>query len=259
MTVGVFDSGIGGLSVLKHLKKQLPDEHFIYVADSYNAPYGNKSEAFIKQRCLGICRFLLEQQVSVIVVACNTATAAAVKTIRESIDIPVVAIEPALKPASLKTRTGKVGVLATASTLQSQQYLKLVSRYADNVSCFEQAAHGLVEQVEAGRLDDEETYRLLRQYMQPMLQQGVDSIVLGCTHYPFLLNAIQNIAGESVAIIDTGSAVAEQLKRILSQLDKPLQNSAQEHVYYSSGDIMHAQKMIELLVGQRVKVKALAV
>lgn len=263
MAVGVFDSGVGGLSVLQHLKKQLPDEFFVYVADSQHAPYGNKSEQFIKQRCLDICQFLLDQQVSVIVVACNTATAAAVKTIRDNVSIPVVAIEPALKPASLKTKSGKVGVLATASTLQSQQYNSLVSRFAENISCYEQAAHGLVELIEAGHLDDMQTEALLQQYLQPMLQQGVDSIVLGCTHYPFLLNTIQRIVGSGVNIIDTGSAVAGQLKRVLSELNQKnintTLNSLREHVFYSSGDIQHARQMISLLMEQELEVKALAV
>ncbi|MDH5518195.1 MAG: glutamate racemase [Gammaproteobacteria bacterium] len=263
MAVGVFDSGIGGLSVLQHLMQQSPDEYFVYVADSQHAPYGNKSEQFIQQRCLEICRFLIEQQVSVIVVACNTATAAAVKTIREHVTIPVVAIEPALKPASLKTKTGKVGVLATASTLQSQQYNSLVSRYAVNISCYEQAAHGLVELIEAGRLDDPQTEALLRQYLQPMLQQGVDSVVLGCTHYPFVLDTIQKITGPEVSIIDTGSAVAGQLKRVLSEqnqqhLTAPM-NALKQHLFYSSGDIQHAREMIGLLMGQAFEVTALSV
>ena len=260
MTVGVFDSGLGGLSVLKHLKQQLGHESFLYVADSAHAPYGDKTESFIRQRCEEISGFLIEQGVSAIVVACNTATAAAVDIIRQKHDVPVVAIEPALKPASQITRTGKIGVLATASTLNSQQYQRLVKNYTSNLDCFEQAAHGLVEQVEAGLLDDEKTNRLLQQYLQPMLEQGVDSIVLGCTHYPFLLSAIKAITGQSVEVIDTGYAVAEQLKNVLKQTQRlQTTQTLPEHHFYSSGNTLHAQDMIKKLLDLNVTVNPLSV
>lgn len=259
MSIGVFDSGLGGLSVLKHLKQQLDHESFVYVADSANAPYGNKLESFIYQRCLNISGFLVEKEVSLIVIACNTATAVAVERLRDVINIPIVAIEPALKPASFKTQSGKIGVLATASTLNSQPYNKLVTNFANKIVCFEQAAHGLVEQVEAGWLDGEETESLLNRYLQPMLQEGVDSIVLGCTHYPFLLPAISKITGSDIEIIDTGVAVAEQVKRVLKQNmgDKPLLKSAKRvsDQYFSSGDIKHTQKMIKQLLGMSVEVE----
>ncbi|MCK4708949.1 MAG: glutamate racemase [Gammaproteobacteria bacterium] len=259
MVIGVFDSGLGGLSVLKHLKYQLCDHSFIYVADSANAPYGNKSESFILQRCSLISEFLLENRVSLIVIACNTATAVAANNLRLNMGIPVVAIEPALKPASFKTRTGRVGVLATASTLKSSQYNKLLSDYADNIVVYEQAADGLVEQVEAGLLDDEETDRLLNQYLQPMIEKGVDSIVLGCTHYPFLLPAIKNIVGTDIEVIDTGVAVTEQVKRVLSLYAGTEKISEQSDQFFSSGDTEHTQKMIKQLLGMQVEVKALPV
>lgn len=258
MTIGVFDSGLGGLSVLRHLKQQIKYESFIYVADSANAPYGDKSESFIQQRCLSIADFLSNHNISALVVACNTATAAAVELIRNSLDIPVVAIEPALKPASINTKTGKVGVLATASTLQSEQYKNLLFKFTKSVDYYEQAAHGLVEQVEAGQLDNINTQKLLRQYLNPMLKEGVDSIVLGCTHYPFLLPEIKKIVGNNVEIIDTGAAVAEQLSNVLSKDEASNQFMARDNDrYFTSADREHAEVMVEKLLGLKVKVESL--
>jgi len=259
MTIGVFDSGLGGLSVLKHLKQNLRNESFQYIADSGHAPYGDKPESFIRQRSTDISNFLANNEVSAIVVACNTATAASIQSIRECLTIPVVAVEPGLKPASLKTKTGKVGVLATASTLQSQQYKSLVSRFSKDVIFYEQAAYGLVELIEAGKLDDTSTYNLVREYLQPMLDEGVDSIVLGCTHYPFLLKVFRDVAGSEIDIVDTGSAISDQLSRVMSATSNHQQETAPADVFYSSGDIYHTQDMINRLLGVQVKVKALPV
>jgi len=260
MTIGVFDSGLGGLSVLRHLQRELPDESFLYVADSAHAPYGNKTEFYIQQRCLLIADFLFEQNVSAIVVACNTATAAAIAMIRERLEIPVIAIEPALKPASLATKTGRVGVLATASTLQSKQYKSLKQKFSDDVEYFEQAAHGLVELVEAGLVNDEKTNQLLEQYLQPMLKQGVDTIVLGCTHYPFLQPLIERIVGNAAVVIDTGAAIAEQLKKVLSEQQQSLCSPKNnQDRYFSSSDVSYSQQMIERLLQKRVDVEKLPV
>ena len=260
MAIGVFDSGLGGLSVLRHLKNQLSHESFIYVADSANAPYGNKSESFIQQRCLSIADFLYAHQITALVVACNTATAAAVELIRKRLDIPVVAIEPALKPASLMTNSGKIGVLATASTLQSAQYQSLLDKFTTDVVCFEQAAHGLVEKVEAGQLNHASTEELLRQYLNPMMNEGVDCIVLGCTHYPFLLPAIRKIVGNDIEIIDTGTAVAEQLSSVINE-DQSFCLAANEpqDKYFSSANREHAKEMIEMLLGLSVEVETLSI
>jgi len=260
MAIGVFDSGLGGLSVLRHLQRELSDESFLYVADSAHAPYGDKAELYIQQRCLLIADFLSEQEVSAIVVACNTATAAAVAMIRERLDIPVIAIEPALKPAALSTKTGCIGVLATASTLQSKQYKNLQQKFSDDIEYFEQAAHGLVELVEAGLINDEKTHQLLEQYLQPMLKQGVDTIVLGCTHYPFLQPLIEYIVADAAVVIDTGAAIAEQLKKVLSehQLSAHSEKANQDR-YFSSSDTVYSQKMIERLLQKRVNVEKLPV
>ena len=259
MTIGVFDSGLGGLSILKHLKQNMLNQSFQYIADSGNAPYGDKSDSYILQRSTEISNFLVNNQVSAIVVASNTATAAAIQSIRENLTIPVVAVEPGLKPASLQTETGKIGVLATVSTLKSQQYKTLASRFSKDVIFYEQAAYGLVEQIEAGKLEDTSTYNLVREYLEPMLEKGVDSIVLGCTHYPFLLKVFRDIAGSEINIIDTGSAVSDQLNRVMSTTLSHQQEPAQADVYYSSGDIYHAQDMINRLLGIRVNVKTLPV
>lgn len=259
MTIGVFDSGLGGLSVLKHLKQNLLNQSFQYVADSGNAPYGDKSESYIRQRSIEISNFLANNQVSAVVVACNTATAAAIQSIRDSLTIPVVAVEPGLKPAALQTKTGKVGVLATASTLKSQQYKNLASRFSKNVTFYEQAAYGLVEMIEAGKLEDTSTYNLVREYLQPMIEKGVDSVVLGCTHYPFLLKVFRDIAGTEINIVDTGGAISDQLSRVMCTADAQQLETAEADVFYSSGEIYHTQDMISRLLGVQVKVRALPV
>ena len=259
MTIGVFDSGVGGLSVLKHLKQNLRNQSFQYIADSGHAPYGDKSESYIRQRSTEISNFLANNQVSAIVVACNTATAAAIQSIRDNLIIPVVAVEPGLKPASLQTKTGKVGVLATASTLKSLQYKSLASRFSKDVVFYEQAAYGLVELIEAGKLEDTSTYNLVREYLQPMLEKGVDSVVLGCTHYPFLLKVFRDVAGSEINIVDTGSAISDQLSRVISTAGSQQQKATDTDVFYSSGDIYHTQDMISRLLGVQVKVKTLPV
>jgi len=257
--IGVFDSGLGGLSVLQHLRSALPRASFFYIADSVNAPYGDKSDSFIAERSLAISNFLLAQQVSAIVVACNTATAAAVQLIRQQSPVPVVAIEPALKPAAKLSQSKKIGVLATESTLKSEKYQSLMSRVADNIVFYQQAAHGLVEQVEAGVIDEAATRQLLNQYLQPMLAQGVDTIVLGCTHYPFLMPMIRQLVGEDLNIIDTGRAVSEQLLRVLAEDNQLPDYSTRQHRFFSSGDVQHAENMIARLLGENVSVEKLSV
>lgn len=250
MKIGVFDSGLGGLSVLQHLTVTLPAADFIYIADSANAPYGTKQDDFIADRSLQISQYLLQQEVSAIVIACNTATAAAVQHIREQCPVPVVAIEPALKPASLQSQTGRIGVLATASTLNSTRYQQLARQFTRQVTCYQQAANGLVEQVEAGALDSRETIRLLENYLQPMLENDVDQLVLGCTHYPFLLPAIRAITGDVVTIIDTGKAVSEQLARVLQEQGINSTEQTCDHVYLTSGDPLQAKTVAGKLLGE---------
>ncbi|AON53886.1 glutamate racemase [Herbaspirillum seropedicae] len=220
--IGIFDSGIGGLSVLRHIHAALPREQLLYFADSGYAPYGDKTEAQIVERSLAIASFLLEQRVKALVVACNTATAAAIQAIRTRWpQLLVVGIEPGLKPAAQLTRSRTVGVLATRSTLASQRFALLQAQMQAQyqVRYLPQACVGLVDLIEKGELHSPPTVQLLERYLAPLLEQGADTLVLGCTHYPFVRPAIESVCkslvGETPDIIDTGQAVTRQLQRLL--------------------------------------------
>lgn len=219
--IGVFDSGVGGLSVLRHLHAQLPHESFLYLADQAHVPYGGRSAAEVQHFSEGALRFLLARGCKLIVVACNTASAAALTYLRETFpNVPIVGMEPAVKPAAQQTRSGKVGVLATASTFGSPRYAWLMARFAQHVAVCEDPCHGLVPLIEAGATDTPETAALLRAVLRPMLAGGVDTLVLGCTHYPFVRPLIERIVAEEsaatgVAIIDPAPAVARQAQRVL--------------------------------------------
>ncbi len=215
--VGIFDSGIGGLSVLKEIHQLLPHENLIYVGDSAHAPYGDRSADYVRERSQAIADFLLDQGVKAIVIACNTATAEAATQLRQTLDVPVIGLEPAIKPAAQVSKSGIIGVLATQRTINSKRLLGLTERYANNNKVLAQACPGLVERVEACELTGEATSQLLDKYISPLLQQGVDALILGCTHYPFLIPAIRKITGEEIQILETGKPVAEQLQRILKQ------------------------------------------
>ncbi|GGX99663.1 glutamate racemase [Massilia dura] len=224
--IGVFDSGLGGLSVLRHIHAQLPHEHLIYFADSGHAPYGGRSEEWVVQRSLAIAAFLFGQGSKALVVACNTATVAAIKAIRtEWPGMPIVGVEPGLKPGAAATRSGKVGVLATDRTLHSEKFLTLRDQVASatGTEFLLQPCIGLVDQIELGQLGSEATMALLDQYVAPLLDDGADTLVLGCTHYPFVEEQIRDVAARHashdasspVTLIDTGDAVARQLARLL--------------------------------------------
>lgn len=222
--IGIFDSGIGGLSVLRHIHQDLPLEDLLYFADSAYAPYGDRSEAEISARSLAVTQFLLQQGIKALVVACNTATTAAIKAIRSAYPaLPVIGIEPGLKPAAAHSRSKIVGVLATKATLQSARLLALQEQVsaASGVHFELQACVGLVDQIEKGELRSAQTALLLRRYIAPLLAQGVDILVLGCTHYPFVRPLIEEIVAElasgPVTIIDTGAAVSRQLAKVLAE------------------------------------------
>ncbi len=222
--VGIFDSGVGGLSVLQHIRTQLPHESLCYFADSGFAPYGEKSEADIMQRTLFAARHLLQQGVKAIVVACNTATAAAISTLRTHYpELIIIGVEPGLKPAASLTKTACVGVLATTSTLASQKYQLLSDQLqqATHIQFIRQACPGLVTQIELGDLDGPITRALLNTYLQPLTDAKADVIVLGCTHYPFIADTIRQVAAEqgnpAIQIVDTGLAISRQLQRLLEQ------------------------------------------
>jgi glutamate racemase len=224
--IGIFDSGVGGLSVLRHIHAQLPHEHLVYFADSGHAPYGDREEEWVVQRSLAVAAFLFGQGIKALVVACNTATVAAIKAIRtEWPGMPIVGVEPGLKPGAAATRSRKVGVLATDRTLHSEKFLSLRDQIASatNTEFLLQPCIGLVDQIELGQLGSQATMTLLEQYVAPLLDGGADTLVLGCTHYPFVEEAIRNVAAQHashdaaapVTLIDTGDAVARQLARLL--------------------------------------------
>ncbi len=215
--IAIFDSGIGGLSVLTHIRQRLPGENLLYLADQAHVPYGPRSHAEIIQFSEGITRFFLAQEAKAVVVACNRASAAALSPLRQRFPgVPFVGMEPAVKPAAQQTKSGKVGVLATVGTLESERYASLMARFAGDVSVWEDPCVGLVELIEAGQTDTPETEQLLRRTLAPMLANGVDTLVLGCTHYPFIRPLLHHIAPH-LTIIDPAPAVAQQTRRVLQQ------------------------------------------
>jgi glutamate racemase len=251
--IGVFDSGVGGLSVLRHIRQALPDERLIYVADSGHVPYGDKSPEYIGKRSLAIAEFLIEQGADAIVIACNTATAAAAGLLRGRFAIPIVGMEPAIKPAVAATRSGVVGVLATTGTLESARFAALLEKYAGSVKIMTQGCPGLVEQIERGDLDGHATRALVERYTVPLLAAGADTLILGCTHYPFVMPLIAEVAGPDVALVDTGAAVARQLqRRMQEELPARAAGGAAESVFFTSGDTGHASSVISSLCRQEV-------
>jgi glutamate racemase len=254
--IGVFDSGVGGLSVLKHIRAQLPHHALLYVADSGHVPYGDKTPDYIRERSLALTRFLLGEGAAAVVIACNTATAAAAATLRARFDVPIIGMEPAVKPAVAASRSGVVGVLATVGTLESAKFAALLEQYAGDVEIVTQACPGLVEQVEAGELDSAATRELLERYTQPLLARGADTLVLGCTHYPFLRPSIASIVGPRVTLIDTGEAVARQVVRRLPSAVTPPHAGAEER-FWTTGGLRSARRIVSQLWGRRVAVDAL--
>lgn len=260
--IGVFDSGVGGLSVLRHLRAELPNENLIYVADSAYAPYGTKTSRQIQERALILANFLIRQNAKALVVACNTATAAAVGLLRERFGLPVVAMEPAIKPAVAVTRSGVVGVLATSGTLKSAQFAALQENHGLGARIVTQTGHGLVECVERGELDTPATRTLLLKYIRPLLESGADTLVLGCTHYPFLRQTIEQLledeAGRDIAIIDTGPAVARQLNRRLRECGLSADGELPGwETFWTSGEVERSRVVISQLWGAAVEVTAL--
>lgn len=227
---GVYDSGVGGLSVWKELVAQMPEQDYVYVADSAHCPYGDKSVDYILERASSVVRFLTEQGAEAVVVACNTATAAAISYLRSHFSIPFVGMEPAVKPAALASRTGVVGVLATANTFKGTLYRDTVMRYASDIRIVEVVGKGLVEAVERGEVPEE----LIRRYVGQMKEEGADVIVLGCTHFPFLEEAIARAAGPSVRIINPAPAVARQTRRVEESLPHGLSGTGRRE-FYSTG------------------------
>ncbi|TLP63535.1 MULTISPECIES: glutamate racemase [Pseudomonas] len=246
--IGVMDSGVGGLSVLAEIQRLLPSESLLYVADSGHVPYGEKSPDYIRQRLRHIAGFFREQGAKAMVLACNTATVAAVADLRERYPHwPLVGMEPAVKPAAAATRSGVVGVLATTGTLQSAKFAALLDRFANDVQVVTQPCPGLVECIEGGDLDSPAVRQLLAGYVQPLLAAGCDTLILGCTHYPFLRPLLAGMVPAQVAIIDTGAAVARQLQRLLDARDLLAAGPAQDTRFWSSGEPERLHAILPLL------------
>ena len=246
--IGFFDSGIGGTSIWKEVHQLLPNESTIYLADSKNAPYGQKSKEKIIEFSIKNTEFLLNKNAKIIIVACNTATTNAISTLRKKYDIPFIGIEPAIKPAGLITKTKKIGVLATQGTIQSDLFEQTSSSLDTTIEIIEQVGEGLVDLIEKGEIESKQMQKLLYKYLNPMIEKNIDALVLGCSHFPYL---IPHIIGNKIKIIDSGSAVARQTKKILTSLDI-LQNKKNNftHEFYSN---KNTKILSELLNNKKVK------
>ncbi len=251
--IGIMDSGAGGLSVLREILRILPDEKYIYFSDNAFCPYGEKSVEFISGRCHEIVSDFKAKGADAVVIACNTATAAAIPVLRaEYPDLPLVGMEPAVKPAALGSKSGVIGVLATKSTLKSTKYIDTRRKYTEGVKVVEHIGEGFVELVESLELSGFHAESVVRRSLQPLLDEGADTIVLGCTHYPFLLPILEKIAGESVKFIDPAPAVARQLVRVLNKSGIECNNTRPSRSYdvtlQSSGNDESLKKLFETIV-----------
>lgn len=248
--IGIFDSGIGGTSILKEITELLPSESTIYLSDSKNAPYGDKSKDSILNLSIKNTELLIEKGCKLIVIACNTATTNAISYLRVNYDIPFIGIEPAIKPAALKTKSNCVGILATKGTLSSELFSKTSEKFASNIKIVEQIGTGLVQLIENGKLNSPEMAQLLENHLEPMLRNNIDYLVLGCTHYPYLIPQIKNIIGFDVQIIDSGLAVAKQTQNILKSLDlSQSEKTMGTHEFFINTD----PKILKSILNQNIK------
>ena len=255
--IGIFDSGVGGLSILQHIRQLLPQEQLLYVADSGHGPYGCKGEHFIEQRSRLITEYLIGKGAKAIVIACNTATASTIEKFRHDYGIPFIGVEPGIKPAVEQSKNGHIGVMATTATLASERYKELCQRLARTVELHNQPSPGLADQVEAGDTDSARTQELLQNYLNPLVKNNIDTLVLGCTHYSFLRPQIEKLVNEPVRIVDTSRAVAEQLERVLAR-EALLNSAGRGNVSYFTSGSMHAvQQVMERLLGHKVQVNYL--
>ena len=266
--IGVFDSGIGGLTVLRSIHQLMPDEPLLYLADQVHVPYGPRKLEEVRHFSEVITRFLLDQGARLIVVACNAASAAALKYLRTTFPhVPFVGMEPAVKPAAEHTHSGVVGVLATPATFQGELYASVVERFGKGVKLLQHTCPGLVAQIESGNMDSSETRRILVEALQPMLARGIDTVVLGCTHYPFVIPLIQQIVGPGVRVIDPAPAVARQVQRLLVasdllELEAVMQQPiapAPLHLlqFYTSGKPARLERMLPGWLGEIAPVEPL--
>lgn len=250
--IGIFDSGVGGLSVLRAIRSQMPEESVIYFGDQGHIPYGPRPMEQIRDFSEAITAFLLDHDAKLIVVACNTASAAALKYLRETFPgVPFVGMEPAVKPAAEHTQTGKVGVLATPATFQGALYASVVERFAKGVELFQNTCSGLVQEIEHGNLQGPATRRILESALLPMLDKNIDTVVLGCTHYPFVIPLIQQIVGENVRVIDPAPSVGKQVRRVLEAKGLKKESKLSGDVrFFTSGDPEELKSLLVLLLGE---------
>ena len=248
--IGVFDSGVGGLSVLRAIRMLMPGETVLYFGDQGHVPYGPRSMEQIQNFSEGITKFLLDHDSKLIIVACNTASAAALTYLRRCFpSVSFVGMEPAVKPAAETTRTGRVGVLATPATFQGALYASVVERFAAGVELFQHTCPGLVEQIENGELDSAKTRAILEDALHPMLEKNIDTVVLGCTHYPFVIPLIERIVGEKVRVIDPAPSVAKQANRLLEAAGMRNQSQEQATVrFFTSGEPSAMKSMLPVLL-----------
>ncbi|MEH1007312.1 MULTISPECIES: glutamate racemase [unclassified Winogradskyella] len=245
-SIGIFDSGIGGTSIFKEIYTLLPNENYIYLADSKNAPYGNKTSQDILKLSIKNTEYLISKGCKIIIVACNTATTNAISYLRKNYSIPFIGIEPAIKPAALNTKTKVIGILATKGTLSSQLFHQTTDLYTNGIKVIEQVGEGIVPLIESGKLDSIEMQVLLEAYLKPMLEQNIDYLVLGCTHYPYLIPMLSKMLPEHIKIIDSGLAVAKQTQTILS--DKNLLNNSELNPtiqLFSNGNVAVLNSIID--------------
>lgn len=257
--IGIFDSGVGGLSVLRAVHQILPAEEVIFLADQAHVPYGPRPMEEVRDFAFGISKYLLKQGAKMIVVACNTASAAALHELRQEFpDIPFVGMEPAVKPAAEQTQTGVVGVLATPATFQGALYASVVERFANGVTVLQDTCSGLVAQIEDGNLDGDVPRHILKAALEPMLERDIDTVVLGCTHYPFVIPLIQEISGPKVRVIDPAPAVARQIVRLLEAKDQinpdPVRKQSR---FLTTGNAIQLQNLLAKLLGIHTMVTSL--
>ncbi|MFA6251392.1 MAG: glutamate racemase [Candidatus Paceibacterota bacterium] len=271
INIGVFDSGVGGLWILKYLREKLPEYNYIFLGDQAHVPYGSRSQQEIQIFSEEISKFLISKDCQLIVVACNTASGASLKYLREKFpQIPFVGMEPAIKPAVEVTETGKVGVLATPATFEGELYNSVVERFSHGVELFQNTCSGLVEEIEKGELDSKETKNILEKALRPMLEKGIDTVVLGCTHYPFVIPVIKEIVGEKIKVIDPTPAITRQVGKILDDIeldeieqgeldlaDELSEDEIKKGIteIYTSGDKEKMELLLPELLGEGINVK----
>jgi len=248
--IGIFDSGVGGTSIWNELHRRLPHEHTIYLADSKNAPYGIKTQQEIIQLSIKNTKYLLSKDCKLIVVACNTATTNAIKILRETFSIPFIGIEPAIKPAALNTKTKAIGILATRGTLSSELFHQTTDLYSQDIRVIEQEGEGIVQLIESGNLDSAEMTALLQVYLKPMIEANIDYLVLGCTHYPYLVPQLLKLLPGHVKIIDSGEAVAKQTEAVLKENNILNMNVVNAHTHFYTNS---NTQVITQLLGKKYK------